>query len=85
MSLHYASRGALIAASAATLDGTAKAQTQDDAISNAEYSGTINSCSLVLALTGGVLWIVARLRQRAELIVPALLLLVYALLFFVNV
>jgi hypothetical protein len=83
--MHYASRGAMTAASAATMVGAAKAQTQDDAKYIARYSGTINLCSLVVALAGGVLWIVAQLRQRKSLLVPALLLIVYAVFFFVNV
>ena len=85
VSLHYASRGALIAASAATMVSTAKAQTQDEAVSIATYSGAINLCSLAVALVGGALYSVARMRQHTDHLAPVLLLIVYAVLFFVDV
>jgi len=83
--LHYAQRCATTAARATTLTGVEQLQARDIARSAARVSDTTSLISLVAALAGGVLWFVARQRQRAEPFLPALLLLAYVVSYLVNV
>lgn len=78
-SLRSAHRCATTAARAATLTGTDQRQARDDGRSAARVSATMSLVSLAAVLAGGMLWFVGRQRQRAEPVLPALLLLVYVL------
>jgi len=84
-SLHYAQLCASTAARAVTLTGAERLQTRGAARSAARVSDRMSLISLAAVLVGGVLWFIARRRQRAESVLPALLLLVYVFLSLVMV